>query len=905
MVVLAVILLAVFIVSSNFVSASFTKGNLTASIEENYAPGDAIKGWINISLQNEPANSMLKAFNSNISISDFLGKLTVNYDCSPINCEDDYSASSESTTKTFSLNHGQEKVIGLKLNGILQDDSITQLSFKVSSDAESTCYNPLQIDFLNNGLNVEEDYWFFGSTNDFICSPSTGCFNPSETLTQYDIDTTEFCEKIILEALPLFEIGAYIVKGTTSSPQFKMRVYNLDREKLAECNLPAIQGAVGTENKTSCVVSLNLTEKNDYLVCLKADSSTDYEIKAENVNPCGFYGIESEDFTNDYNVFVKGGKYSDVGSFNINSGDSLESELNYYLENKYSNNCSQGCVIPMKFISGRDQEITLANLDLQYKTTSGPTSTNKFYNTEEISAKINSGFLKLDLEKANLLVPSTKGSYTARISLNDVEIASQEISVSNVSQITGINTKTTAAAVSTKFIVYVSGNLSNYAYTWNFGDNTAEQKTTTNSIYHTYASIGTYTLKIEVEDKYGTKSSKEFSISVGSPKEIANLTLTAKRKNLNDVSKQLGLIVGWYKSKIEKQAGLDDLDSELKTLERKYEIASTTSEYVEIMSSLTKLEIPYALQVSESSSGDYFPDVNQINPSYLTEVDKEVDSPSNYKNVIVNWFNENIDMTIEKKTYGLYYGEDGIGIKPLVTIFVLNIKPIQDFSRESYLIIDKSYDLLSFKENYNEKSAGQATAITFSELNTGQEKTIEFVVSEEVSIFDLPIYISPQFSQLPEAGVISPCNFNNNCEPELDETWKNCRNDCKPWGWVFIWMIILLFFAFIAYIILQEWYKRYYETHLFKNKNELYNLIYFINNALNQSYSIEEIIKTLKKHGWKTEQIAYALKKVKGERTGMWEIPVFKWLEKRKIDEEIRKRQQMQTLKKSFQQNPR
>ena len=75
-VVLAVILLAVFIVSSNFVSASFTKGNLTASIEENYAPEDALKGWINISFQNEPANSMLKAFNSNISISDFLGKLT-------------------------------------------------------------------------------------------------------------------------------------------------------------------------------------------------------------------------------------------------------------------------------------------------------------------------------------------------------------------------------------------------------------------------------------------------------------------------------------------------------------------------------------------------------------------------------------------------------------------------------------------------------------------------------------------------------------------------------------------------------------------------------------------------------------------------------------------------------------
>ena len=52
-----------------------------------------------------------------------------------------------------------------------------------------------------------------------------------------------------------------------------------------------------------------------------------------------------------------------------------------------------------------------------------------------------------------------------------------------------------------------------------------------------------------------------------------------------------------------------------------------------------------------------------------------------------------------------------------------------------------------------------------------------------------------------------------------------------------------------------------------------------------------EIRRMLKKAGWKSEQITYAIKKFEGKRTGMWEIPVFKWLENRKVKGEIAKRQ--------------
>ena len=68
--------------------------------------------------------------------------------------------------------------------------------------------------------------------------------------------------------------------------------------------------------------------------------------------------------------------------------------------------------------------------------------------------------------------------------------------------------------------------------------------------------------------------------------------------------------------------------------------------------------------------------------------------------------------------------------------------------------------------------------------------------------------------------------------------------------------------------------KRKYEEHLFKNRNNLFNLITYIEHARKKGLKGNEISKKLKKSGWNSEQIAYALKKHAGKRTGMAEIPI-------------------------------
>jgi len=96
--------------------------------------------------------------------------------------------------------------------------------------------------------------------------------------------------------------------------------------------------------------------------------------------------------------------------------------------------------------------------------------------------------------------------------------------------------------------------------------------------------------------------------------------------------------------------------------------------------------------------------------------------------------------------------------------------------------------------------------------------------------------------------------------------------------WLIFGLVIvaLLVIGTITYIVLQQWYKRKYEHHLFPNKNDLYNMAHYINNAKRKDMSNGDIEDNLRKAGWSGERIRYAMRKYVGKRTGMFEIPITK-----------------------------
>jgi hypothetical protein len=79
-------------------------------------------------------------------------------------------------------------------------------------------------------------------------------------------------------------------------------------------------------------------------------------------------------------------------------------------------------------------------------------------------------------------------------------------------------------------------------------------------------------------------------------------------------------------------------------------------------------------------------------------------------------------------------------------------------------------------------------------------------------------------------------------------------------------VFIVLLIGVVAYVMLQIWYRRKYENYLFKNRNNLYNIMTFIQNAKKKGMGKEDILKDLKKANWTKEQINYAIKKYEGKK---------------------------------------
>ena len=61
----------------------------------------------------------------------------------------------------------------------------------------------------------------------------------------------------------------------------------------------------------------------------------------------------------------------DENSYQGEEYNNLKEFLNEYLYSTYEYDCEDNCIIPIKFISGINQQITISNLNLRYDTTSG------------------------------------------------------------------------------------------------------------------------------------------------------------------------------------------------------------------------------------------------------------------------------------------------------------------------------------------------------------------------------------------------------------------------------------------------------------------------------------------------------------------------------------------------------
>lgn len=867
----AVILLVIFVLILNLsIIYSFDSGNignLSHSIQASYAPSAHLKGWINISLENEPTDSLFELNSNSISLIDLLninknkGYSGFNgFTCSPLSCETAYTSSNPESSKNFNLGDEESSIFGLQITGNLE--AVKSINFTIESDVLSSCYNQLSIDLFNDGtIDIINNKVKDAPNCDF--TKTYGCFTTGNTYGV--IDSTPYCQRINLDEAPGFKLGAWVRNESENIGELTMELYDRYGDSIKSCkiNMEDINSSGG---EVSCGINYSNIGSQDYYVCIYSDDTGDYRIKG-NPSPstsCGFHGYPILSETSAYQIFAEGKRFKELtgSSLDMPNEDDLGSEAYNYLETTYGLDseggyidCSAGCIIPIKVTAHTAQNIIASGLSLIYDIVgfSGSEETN-LYDISESTATISAGFQKIYLDEANLSVPSNFGNQTISLKLGNEEIFSETINIGEVPVIQSIKPTTTASAYPTTFEASVDSEKEIIRYEWDFGNNDTET-TTTNKIIHTYDSTGTYKLKVTVTDSSQGTSTREFDIEVGSPKIIINTLLGEMVTNLNNIKNQINELSSFQQKSLQPILDIGALETELENIQAANATAETEEDYNEILGKLLELDIPQSIVTSMSANSiSFYPQEENINLDILKSIgggDYDSSQRSSYIEAIFGWNQENTDAKITFNELSAQYEEFDV---PLLKIFELNIN--ENPSREDAYIIIPELENLMFKEDYSENNQDTTTYI----ILTGSQKTITFSTTEDIGFSDLPVFISPAINKL--------------------ATQENVETKQKVSKTTFLILIfsLLAIIGIVVYIVLQEWYKRKYEKHLFKNRNDLYNLVSYIQSSKKKGLKDNEIISRLKKTGWRSEQINYLMKKYAGKRTGMPEIPVGKIL---------------------------
>ncbi len=859
-------------------------------IRNTYINEDYLEGKVNMSLDNESIDADLRGVFSGIyeykvGLVDFLEENNLSYSCSPANCEDDYQVSGGETDKSFELNG--EKFIGILLNG--RNIEIKDFEFDVSSSAVSSCTSQLQIDILNDKeVNWVNDKFLLENCGSEIKSTCSNSF-PVSVL----IDQTPYCEQINLSFGPAFEVSMGIEKsgGSFYSGILNAYIYDKNGNNVGECELsnPA-------SGRSKCVIEYANKKEQEHFVCVslkEGEASEAYRLNANLLESCGFHGDPAvfPELVASYDIKVLQQKYSGVGSFSFDeevfseqNNRDLEDYFNAYLQERYSGDCSQGCVIPIRF-SGGSQTVSVSDLDLDYDVQGGSgLSENNFYNAGRTAARINSDFFVFDLSNVNYSLPKINGNYTFELFLNYKKIFGEEISVFysslSGSVVRQIYPSSVAVANPTLFTIFIDPFLdtSGMTFRWDFGDGFS-QTTSKNKIVYTYSEIGNYTLKVTLLNGIEEIGSANFDIKAESPKEAINLTLTDYEESVEKIQSRIEGLNERYREVFDEELALQEIKSDLENFRAEYndlisDSGTLDSDYVYLMEQIVNFEIPLSVQPSQITNVEFINDLDNINLYEIENLfdDSNYGDENAYANAIVKWFVDNIDGKLNQEVWTVYYptySED------ILTKFNVRISPRESLDYLGYFVVNESSDVLIFDSEYNfsEENNG-VSGLTIDFLG---ESVIGFAKRGNVAVFDeVVFYLTPELDVL-----------------DVEEGSFTRPNDLKGWLLLLGALALLFLLALAFYVFLQEWYKKNYEGYLFKNRADLYNLIYFIRNAKRQRIEEKEIKKKLRKSKWKGEQVNYALKKLSGKRIGMWEIPILRFREKKKIEQEMRRRKRI------------
>ncbi len=908
-------LVGFFLAVSLVSAADFSIRKNSSYIDGNYLEGDVVSGILNMSFDRQENVYFTNSLNDQkIRLLDVFNAMNLTkgsaYTCDPVSCLSYYAALNGETAKRITL--GEEKrTYGFRIK---ESDRIVsnfdELEFWVDVYVSQTCWNQIYIDLFDDG---KIDYYntkpragslTCGSVFYPITLKNRGCFDEEDSEGDVPIGRELYCE--YMKDIPpaaSYEIGGKI-NVLKSGGNLAFAMYPLDGgDAYGGGWLNGLPLSVGTEFPV--VINHSALEKFDALVCVYTEERfADYftiNTNEDDRETCGLVfepgdRVSKDDFELDFDLFIKPRGFESVSyvRFDRNTYETitdrnLRDDVAEYLNYTYGMNCSgeDGCVIPFSIWGMPAEGQLLYGGKLGYRIGSGTRRSQNpamIYELRERPARVSTGWTMIPVEEMDFKVPNEDGKHTFRLFLGGEEVIEKIIDVD-----IGFSFEVTPRfAYIGRETIFTARSAVNVTHSiWEFGDGASPITVQGTSVKHTFESDGEYAVKVTLVRGSGLNSTKRFTVIVGEAKTSASLILRDYEARIANLESDISTYPTAVRTILSSALGIETKKSFIQSKKQEFEALSENapeSSYISIIDDLLSIDLPSSVYTSATGTLPAEIGYEKANMAHVMEIagiDEVPPDEDELKASVFGWMMEHYDVQI---TFEAISAKNEIQETEILKTYKITLVEKKDPETDSaYLVIGYPKNALTFISGGDRFRETSVSGGTYAEIKMEPITSAEFAIvgASSPGIMNLGVYISPPPSSLGiDTRPIIKC-WLENCDPEGNFLWRR----------FLISLSIILVFFLAVYLLLQWWYKHNYEKHLFPNSNDLYNLLNFIYNSRRNGLKDTAIKETLRGRKWTSEQITYAFRKLEGKRTGMWEIPLFKFAENRKVRKELEKQQ--------------
>ncbi|MSS75296.1 hypothetical protein EXS73_03755 [Candidatus Pacearchaeota archaeon] len=837
---------------------------VSETVPRNLTGGQLVTGQVVLKSTNHPGDTLMTSSypHNRTTLLSWIQQAGlvegVDYTCSIPGCQTRTRANVP-LGNSFSLSSNVSFLFGFNITK--QESVLESFALTLSTDAPASCATPFTLTIGSDRTLVSSAY-----QPDLLCGEVLyGCFNRdlNSLYSLVEITPQGVCSRMELPSAPAFVLGARIQNTSTSESTLSMKVYRNNTEFVGACTLPTLTEAI---QNVRCTLNQSL-RADSYYVCVSAEQADSiYQIQVEETLPvCGTAELGGQAII-DFEIFAQPYGYAAPLSTSVHQafqsqyGQALSEYLDDALANTYGRDCSRGCTIPFA-LQGSAQEVTIQSASTRYSSNGLKTTSTTLYTAEQHNPAI-TGNLTLPLAPLGIRAPSNAGTQTFTLKAGSSTLVTLPLSVTG-SFAVQLQPRTYFAGVPMTLALLSPENISSVV--WTFGD--GQTATTTGGIVqHTYTtSLENVSLSVVARSARGREARETFILTSADPHSTLSTLLNYTAQRVTTLRSSLNALPNEISTSFISTFALENISAQLTLIRSRSYNDTTIGEPIAFLSGLS---LPQRVSVSTTGSVPLDIYYTSLDSTYVSLIYDNITliDPAEVKLNIIEWIGNRFTGTAQYQHMSTFENEVPT---PYAVTYLLTLTRTE-FAQDTLLIVDFPLSEV-LNPPQDARPLVDDTHNGFAIPLAGKE-SLRLTFMGEPDLTQLGMFIIPdepffaKYAQVHEKKVPFPT------------VWFGI-------AW-FVWLIGFL----IVYVALQEWYKRHYEHYLFRNVDDLYNVITFLYNGRIQGTEEQAIRKKLAQSGWTGEQLTYALRKLDGKRTGMWEIPLFAHWEHTKIQQEVAKR---------------